>query len=373
MNIDSARNFIERLLSQAGIRLNGSNPWDMQVYNEQFFSRAVAGGSLRIGEAYVDKWWDCRRVDEFFNRILRTRAEERLRNNWPELLGIFLSTLFNLQTVKSSFRVGRKHYDLGNDLFAAMLDKQLVYTCGYWAGATTLDEAQTNKLNLTCQKLGLRPGMRILDIGSGWGGFAKFAAEKYDVKVTGVTISREQKEFSEKLCVGLPVEIQLRDYRKMRGKFDRVVSLGMFEHVGYKNYRRFMELVNEMLEDDGLFLLHTIGSNMTRTWTDPWLDRYIFPGSLLPSIQQIGKAIEHLFVMEDWHNFSADYDKTLMAWHQNFVANWAAISHRYDGKFYRMWTYYLLSCAGSFRARKNQLWQIVLSKGGVPGGYVSVR
>lgn len=373
MNTAKARVRIEELLSIAGIHINGKNPWDMQVYNEAFFTNALFGGSLRVGEAYVDRWWDCLKLDEFYHRILRVRIQDHLYKNLGELVNIILRRIFNFQNLSMAKRFVKHHYDLGNDLFTKMLDERLVYTCAYWKDADTLDAAQERKLDLTCLKLKLQPGMNVLDIGCGWGSFAKFAAEKYGVKVTGVTISEAQAKFGRKLCAGLPVDILLLDYRLLRGKYDRIVSLGMFEHVGYKNYYAYMETVHRCLADDGLFLLHTIGGNITTTWTDPWLNRYIFPGSMLPSIQQIGKAIEGLFIMEDWHNFSADYDKTLMAWHHNFTINWNQLKDRYDERFYRMWSYYLLSCAGSFRARKNQLWQIVLSKNGIPGGYGSIR
>ena len=302
-----------------------------------------------------------------------------------------------------------------------MLDKRLTYTCGYWGGsppAGGLDDAQEAKLELVCKKIGLKQGQKILDIGSGWGSFIGYAAEKYGVNAVGITVSKEQKELADKLYKHLPVETRLQDYRDInpirnfcgvlglplklsrsvthvhpvrnmvskRGKerlglisnginekFDHVVSLGMFEHVGYKNYRTFMKVVHNALKDGGLFLLHTIGVNRSMRGTDPWIEKYIFPNSMLPSIRQISKAIEGLFVMEDWHNFGADYDKTLMAWYNNFAGNWEKIKSNYDERFYRMWRYYLLACAGSFRARKNQLWQIVLSKKGVPGGYTPVR
>jgi cyclopropane-fatty-acyl-phospholipid synthase len=254
-----------------------------------------------------------------------------------------------------------------------MLDKRMIYSCGYWNRAATLEEAQERKLELVCLKLGLKPGMRVLDIGCGWGGFAKFACERYNVEVDGITVSKEQFALAQSTCEGLPVNIQFLDYRQLAHRYDRVVSIGMFEHVGFKNHRTYMSKVHQSLNENGLFLLHTIGSNVTSSWTDPWINQYIFPGTLLPSIQQIGKATEGLFVMEDWHNFSADYDKTLMCWYENFLNNWEYLKNTFDQKFFRMWKYYLLSCAGSFRARKNQVWQIVFSKNGLPGGYQSVR
>ncbi len=363
----------EELLSQAGIRVNGDNPWDIRVHNPEFFRRAITEDSLGPGESYMDGWWDCDRLDEFICRIVRNDIHNKLRRNLPLVIEALASRVFNRQSSSRAYQVGRRHYDLGNDLFQCMLDRRLVYSCAYWKGASTLEEAQENKLDLICRKVGIGPGMRVLDIGCGWGSFAKFASERYGAEVVGVTVSREQVELGTELCRGLPVELRLQDYREVRGRFDRVVSVGMFEHVGHKNYRTFMEVAHRCLKDGGLMLLHTIGSNVSRDCVDAWTNRYIFPNGLLPSVKQIGASIEGLFVMEDWHNFSADYDRTLMAWHANFERNWGVLKEKYGERFRRMWRYYLLSCAGAFRARYNQLWQIVLSKGGVPGGYVSLR
>jgi len=373
MNSKKLKSFIRELLSPADIHINGDNPWDIRVYNDAFYEKVIRDGSLGAGEAYIEEWWDAPRLDEFFSHLLNANLEEKIRKHWKLLPEIFFTRIFNHQSRARAFRAGHRHYDLGNDLFIHMLDKRMAYTCAYWKDAVTLDEAQEKKLDLTCRKLNLQPGMHVLDIGCGWGSFAKYAAENFGVKVTGVTVSADQVELGRKMCEGLPVEIKLMDYRMLQGKFDHVVSLGMFEHVGYKNYRRYMRIVHDCLKDDGLFLLHTIGGNTSGTFTDPWIDKYIFPDSMLPSIKQIGQAIEGIFVMEDWHNFSAYYDKTLVAWHDNFVNNWNGLKEHYDEKFFRMWKYYLLMCAGSFRARKNQLWQIVLSKKGIPGGYISIR
>ena len=228
-------------------------------------------------------------------------------------------------------------------------------------------------MDLICRKMGFKSGMKILDIGGGWGGFAKYAAEKYNVKVLGITVSREQVEFARKFCNGLPVEIKLQDYRELKNIFDRIVSIGMFEHVGIRNYRTYMKVVHRCLALDGLFLLHTIAGNSSVNTTDPWINKYIFPNSMLPSAKQITSTAEGLFVLEDWHSFGTDYDKTLMAWHKNFEKNWDKFKSCYSGRFYRMWRYWLLSAAGSFRSRICQLWQIVFSKGGIPSGYKSIR
>jgi cyclopropane-fatty-acyl-phospholipid synthase len=363
---------MERLLALADIRIDGGRPWDIQVHHHDFYARVIAEGSLGLGESYMDGWWDCARLDELVHRFAGAHLDSSVIR-WADWLHIIKTRLFNRQVRSRAFRIGQHHYDVGNRLFGLMLDKRLIYSCGYWKDATTLDEAQEAKLDLVCRKLGLQPGMRVLDIGCGWGGAARFAAERYEVEVVGITVSQEQYRFATEYCQGLPVEIHLQDYRDMTGHFDRIFSIGMFEHVGYKNYARYMRVVRQCLKDDGLFLLHTIGGNRSVTNTDPWIDRYIFPNSMLPSARQISAAIEGLFVLEDWHNFGADYDKTLMQWFRNFHDNWKALKQHYDERFHRMWKYYLLTCAGAFRAREIQAWQIVLSPHGVAGGYRASR
>ena len=374
MKNDKYKRLAEKLLSMAEIQINGTNPWDVQVHDERFYKRAITEVELGIGESYMDGWWDADKLDELIYRIVRNDLQNKVKHNLKiafQLAGFYL---INMQARRRAFIIGERHYDLGNDLFQAMLDKRMNYSCAYWKDATTLDEAQENKLELICKKLYLNPGMRILDIGCGWSAFGKYAAEKYGAKVLGVTVSKEQLKLGKDLCKGLPVEIRLQDYREVNDKFDRIVSVGMIEHVGYKNYRDYFKMANKNLVDDGLFLLHTIGEVRSLKSADAWTHKYIFPNGMLPSVAQLGKAIEGLFVMEDWHNFGADYDKTLMAWYHNFEQSWNRIKNNYSERFYRMWKYFLLSSAGAFRARnKNQLWQIVLSKNGVLGGYSSVR
>lgn len=362
---------MQNLLAYADVRLDGKRQWDIKVHDDRVYQEILTRGSLGLGEAYMEGWWDCDDLSELFTKILTAELDQKVRPS-RLLIDYAKARLFNMQSKNRSFQVGIEHYDLGNEIFTNMLDKRMTYTCGYWTGARTLDEAQEAKLDLACRKIGLKPGMKVLDIGCGWGSFAKFAAQRYDAKVVGVTVSKEQIALGRALCKGLPIEFQLKDYRDITGKFDRVVSLGMIEHVGYKNYREYMRVASNALKEDGLFLLHTIGGNISTKSCDPWIEKYIFPNGMLPSISQLAKAMEGLFVMEDWHNFGADYDRTLMAWHANFIKNWKNLEDRYDQRFYRMWTYYLLTCAGSFRARKNQLWQIVLSKHGAPGGYTRI-
>ncbi|AMO39218.1 cyclopropane-fatty-acyl-phospholipid synthase [Thauera humireducens] len=361
-----------RLLAQADIEIDGERPWDMRIHHPQTAERILARGSLGLGESYMEGWWDCDQVDEFIARVLLARLDEKVGTTALMVQGL-RARLFNLQSLRRTWQVGEVHYDLGNDFFEAMLDPSMAYTCGYWATADTLEDAQAAKLDLVCRKLELRPGMRLLDIGCGWGSLMKFAAEHYGVNCVGLTISREQAEFGQARCTGLPVTLRLQDYRQFnRGgseRFDCIASVGMFEHVGAKNQGAFFEMARRSLEDEGLFLLHTIGKNVRRTPTDPWIDRYIFPNGDLPSLGQVCDASEDCFVVEDVHNFGADYDRTLMAWHARFEAAWPRFAARYGERFYRMWRYYLLACAGTFRARSNQLWQFVMSPRGVAGGY----
>lgn len=367
---------VHEILQGIDVTVGGNRPWDIQVHDERLYSRVLLRGSIGLGEAYMDGWWDVPKLDQFFYRLLRAGVHYKHQAPGQNLFHYLSNKLFNRQSLTGSLEVIEKHYNLGNDLYEAFLDKNLMYTCGYWSGnppAATLDEAQEAKMDLICRKLGLKPGQTVLDIGCGWGGFEKFAATNYGVHVTGISLSDEQISYAKKITEGLSVEILKKDYRKMEGQFDAVLSIGMFEHVGPKNYREYMRVVHRCLKDGGLSILHTIGGNFSQIYVDPWIDKYIFPGGVVPGMQHVAPAIEGLFVMEDWHNFGADYDKTLMEWSSKFDIAWPILKEKYSKRFYRMWQYYLLSCAASFRTRENQLWQIVLSKKGVPGGYKSIR
>lgn len=364
---------VQNLLNHAGIKINGPKPWDIHVHDSDFYQRVLAGGSLALGESYMDGWWDAKALDQFFDKILSARLDSHVRGNWDLVWAGVKARTLNLQTKVRAAHAIQSHYDIGNDLYIRMLDKRMMYSCAYWKKARTLDEAQEAKLDLICRKIGLKKGNRILDIGCGWGGFAKFAATKYKAGVVGVTISKEQAQLARESCKGLPVEIRLQDYRDLHETFDHIVSIGMFEHVGVKNYKTYMRVAHRNLKDSGLFLLHTIGKNQAGNTTDPWIEKYIFPHSLLPSPGQIASAAEGLFTLEDWHNFGEDYDTTLMAWYKNFQKSWPDLKEAYGERFKRMWDYYLLSCAGSFRCARNRLWQLVLSKHGVRSGYAIVR
>ena len=366
MKGEKAKQVIKNILTPLDIRINGNRPWDIQINNPQFYQRVISGGSLALGESYMDGWWDCKALDEFFKRLLESRIDKKNKSLKPAILWeVFKARVINLQRGARAFIIGRRHYDTGNRLFKIMLDKGLNYSCGYWHNACDLDEAQIGKLDLICRKIGLEQGMTVLDIGCGWGGFAKYAAETYGVKVKGITVSKEQAGYAGEQSKGLDVTIELTDYHDLNEQFDRIVSIGMFEHVGWKNYKTFMEVVHRCLKDDGMFLLHTIAGNTPAKSTDPWIGTYIFPNSMLPSASQIFRAAEGLFILEDLHSLGRYYDQTLMAWYDNFTRNWDRLKDQYDMRFFRMWRYYLLSCAASFRSRRNQLWQIVFSKQGI--------
>ena len=366
---------LEQILQQAGITVNGTRPWDMQVHHPMVFDRILQTWSLGLGESYMDGQWDCQRLDEFFYRLMRDELDESVQG-WAKvrlLYEIARSKLFNLQSKDRAFQVGEQHYNVGNDLFEAMLDPYMTYSCAYWAHAKDLTESQEHKLDLICKKLQLKPGESLLEIGCGWGGLAKFAAERYGVKVLGITVSSEQQTLAIERCQGLPVEIRLMDYRDLTGSFDKIVSVGMFEHVGQKNYGEYFDIAHRLLSDQGIFLLHTIGSYATVKKTDAWIDRYIFPNGHLPSLVELSRALEHRFLVEDLHNFGHDYDKTLMAWLSNFERAWPQLQTRYSKRFYRMWRYYLCCCAGFFRSGQGQLWQLVLTKRSREQTYIGYR
>ena len=359
----SQQKIIEELLALTDIEINGSRPWDIRVLNDNFYSRVLKDPSMQMGETYMDGWWESDQLDETINKLLRARLGYKLRKNKRLAWRILMAKLFNFQAKDKAFIVGEKHYDIGNDLYRAMLDPRMIYTCAYFRDTDDLDLAQEAKLDLVCKKLNLQKGQKILDIGCGWGGFLKYAAEKYGVEGVGISVSKEQIAYGQEMCRDLPIDLRLQDYRDINEKFDHVVSLGMFEHVGYKNYRTYMEVVHKALKDEGCFLLHTIGLHFSVVKGGSWLSKYIFPGAMLPSVTQIGKATERLFIVEDMHNIGPYYDRTLMCWFENFDAHYPELKEKYDERFYRMWKYYLLSSAGNFRSRDAQVWQVLLSKG----------
>lgn len=359
-----AQDICRELLASADIIVGGDRAWDIQVHDDRLWSRVLRDGTLGAGEAYEEGWWDTPELDQFSDRVQRVRLGEALRESWTIVAHVVRARLLNMQSITRSFHNGQRHYDIGNDLYEAMLGGRLLYTCAYWPDARTLDEAQDAKLDLVCRKIGLRPGMRILDLGCGWGGFAAFAAERYQVSVTGITVAQEQVRWAREHYAHLPIDIRLDDYRNATGTYDAVVSIGLMEHVGWKNYRSYMELVDRLLAPAGVAFVHTIAGNHPRMHIDPWFDRYIFPNAVLPTLPRITAAMEDIFICEDVHNIGEDYDHTLMAWWKNFDAAWPRLRAAYGDAFYRRWKYYLLVSAGAFRSRSQQLFQIVMTRPG---------
>ena len=356
-----AASMVARELARADISIGGGRPWDIRVNDSSFYSRVIKHGSLGLGDSYVEGSWDVDQLDELIVRLLQADLDRTVGYGFDRLRRL-LSALGNRQSVTSATENSNHHYDRNVELYKAMLDSHMVYSCGYWKCASSLEEAQQTKLELICRKLELKPGMEVLDIGCGWGGFARYAAEKFGARIVGITVSRAQGQFAAEMCRHLPVDIRVMDYREITGTYDRIVSIGMFEHVGVQNYRKYMQVIRQCLRGGGLFLLQTISGNESVHVIDPWIDKHIFPGAVLPSIRQIGAACENLLVAEDWHNFGPDYDRTLMAWFDNFDRNWPRLRTMFEDRFYRMWKYYLLTCAATFRSRRNQLWQVVFSK-----------
>ena len=366
-SLPAAGRTVAKYFSDVDVRINGNREWDIQVHDPRMYQRVLSYGSIGVGESYMDGWWDVEALDEFFARVNRSDPYP-IFGSWLTLLLGLKGRIFNRQKPSSALEVARMHYDLGNDVYQSMLGKRMQYTCAYWGNAQNLESAQENKLHLIARKLRLKPGMTVLELGGGFGGLAQFIASEYGCHVVSYNISREQVSFGRALCADLPVRFEEKDYREAvaeKQKFDRVAAVGLCEHIGYKNYKDFLQVMRSCLKDGGLCLLHTIGSNQSVTSTDAWMDKYIFPNGMVPSIAQLGAAMENGWVVEDWHNFGPDYDRTLMAWWENLDRNWPLLRSKYNDRFYRMWKFYLLSCAGRFRARQLQLWQVVLSKGDI--------
>jgi cyclopropane-fatty-acyl-phospholipid synthase len=361
----TAESVVVELLSRAGVTVGGDAAHDVEVRDRRFYARLLRDGALGMGESYMEGWWDSPALDQMLVRIVRAKLEREVRTNPRLAAQAIAARVVNMQRRSRATHVAKHHYDANDDVYAAMLDADRIYSCGYWREADALEAAQQAKLDLVCRKLGLREGMTVLDIGCGWGGFAKFAAERYGVRVTATNIAAGQVEYARRACAGLDVEIRLEDYRDTRGSFDAIVSVGMFEHVGFKNYGAFMETVERCLSVDGVALLHTIAGNLPSVG-GPWIKKYIFPNGHLPTLAQIAQASEGLLVIEDVHNFGPDYDRTLMEWDRRFESAWPTLAGNYDERFRRMWRYYLLSSAAGFRSRNIQLFQVALTRTGAP-------
>ncbi len=361
----NAEDVIREALARAGVTIGDDAPWDIQVRDARTYQRILRDGTIGVGESFTEGWWDCQALDQLIERVVRARLYDVLAKSWALRVQVVRSRVFNLQATRA-FEVGERHYDAGNDLYREMLGPRMVYTCAYFKNTDSLDAAQEAKLDLVCRKIGLEAGMRVLDLGCGWGGFAAFAAERYGAQVVGYTVSREQAAWAKEHYAALPVEIRLDDYRRATGTYDAVVSIGLMEHVGPKNHRPYMELAARLLAPGGRVFVHTIGGATARTHIDPWFDKYIFPNAAIPTLGQLATAMEQILVPEDVQNIGPHYDRTLMAWWANFDAAWPRLRAKYGDAFYRTWKFYLMVSAAYFRTREHNLYQIVATPAGAP-------
>jgi len=366
------KRLVTTTLARGGIDLDGGEAWDIRVNNERFYRRA-ARGAVGLGEAYMDGDWDVESLDAFFDKVITSDLAGSAIAKVNRAFLVMKARFGNLQNRKRARAVAEEHYDLDHRMYALFLGPYNQYTCCFFRDTDDLAEAEVQKLEMICDKLEIKSSDKVLDIGCGWGGFAKYAAETRGCKVTGVTLSTEQANYARDFTTGLPVEIVVSDYRdlptRLGRRFDKILICGMIEHVGYRNYRTLMKVVSGLLEDDGLFLLHTIGNSDETVIADPWIEKYIFRNSMIPSMKQLVDSFRKLFVVHDWENYGHYYSSTLMAWQRNFERNWAAIralksKHPFDERFRRMWNYYLMASKAAFDAESLLLWQIVMTKSG---------
>jgi len=362
-----------QLLAGADIHLNGSRPWDIQIKHPLTLQRWMREGSLGMGESYMDGWWECQAIDQMMSRAVRARLQQHMGTPQAWWHSCWSKWAQHVPVGKGSI-VGRAHYELSNLLFSAMLDSGMNNSSAYWhEGASTLEQAQTAKLDMICRKLQLQPGMRLLDLGCGWGSLMRHAAKYHGVTALGITQSEEQMQLGQQMTKGLAVQFELIDYRQFntdgRTQFDRVVSAGMLNQVAQVKDPAFFSAARRSLKKDGLFLMEAMGNNQADKLLGPWMEKHVLGKASLPSIGDIAEPAQAHFVLEDVHNLGADHDRTLLHWHQRFELAWPQLRLNYDERFYRMWRYHLLSSAGSFRARSTQIWQIVMSPKGLPGVY----
>ena len=356
---------VEEMLAEAGVAINGPRAWDIRVHNPALFKRILQEGSLGFGESYMDGWWECERLDMLFTRILQAGVDERLPKSLSDIARVAYARLFNRQSrALAGGQRALRHRQRPVPGDARSLHAILLRLLERGADARASAAGQAaDDLRKTAAEAGHDAAgyrLRLGRVGAVCGAKLRRLGARRDH-------FRRAAEAGAGTLRGLDVEILLQDYRDLDRQFDRIVSVGMFEHVGPKNYETYFSVAARNLKPDGLFLLHTIGSNQTDLNVDAWIDKYIFNGCL-PSVRHIAEASEGRFVMEDWHNFGADYDRTLMAWLENFKRAWPQLAGGYSERFERMFTYYLNACAGAFRSRNIQLWQVLFSPAGVEGG-----
>ena len=356
------RLLLEPMLARAGVSIGGKESCDIQVADQRFYRVVLTQGSLGLGEAYLRGWWTCNDLEELSYRLIQSGLYKASLLLPLPLVADLVHATFNQQSKEKSLRVAVQHYSLGNDIFLSFLGSYHNYSCGYYLETDDLDEAQRLKLEKGCRLLDLRPGDRVLDVGGGWGEFARYAATHHGCQVTSINIADEQIKFAKEYCKDASVEVRRCDYRDITGRFDKIMVMAMLTHVGYKNYRQFMEIMARCLEPGGMMLIESVGGHKSMKNCEPWINRYIFPGGVLPSLRQIDAAIAGLFSRKVLDEFGSSYVHTLRAWNRNFLQAWPAHQCRYDERVRLMFEYFFQTVAGAFRAGYLLHWHILLQK-----------
>lgn len=363
----SSEGLVRSILESAGIQANGTETWDPRINDQRFWNRVAMDGMLGLGDSYVDRWWDSDDIPEFFNRAIRGRLLVWTSRSHHAILKRIRDWAFNPQNPRRAVANVKAHYTERDELVLGMLGPWNAYSCAFFEDpehpAEGLAVAEARKLELICRKLSLNSSDRFLDIGCGWGSLLGYAQKHYGVKGDGITPAPNQAAFVSR-TYGLTV--YERDYRRIDTHYDRIASVGMYEHVGPKNARTYMETVNRSLNKNGLFLLHFFGRpSADIPLLDTWTDRYIFPGAYLPTSAETHAAAEGLLEIVHQDEWGRHYDPTLCAWERNFeeYAVREGLKER-NQALYRMWRYYLLSAAGAFRSGDIALWQMVFKKRG---------
>jgi len=344
----------------------------MQLTDPTLYRKLFMNPELNAGEAYMDGRMSF--PGSSLREFLTLFSVNRLSLGSYPLQHVLRRVSRGLKRFQQANPIGKAqqnvahHYDLGNTFYQLFLDEGLFYSCAYFQNdGETLEAAQRNKCRLIAAKLGLKPGQKILDIGSGWGGLAIYLAQIEDVEVLGVTLSKEQHALAAERAkaAGLDkrVRFELRDYRQLTQTFDRIVSVGMFEHVGVAHYPEFFAKVNELITDDGLMLLHSIGHMSPPGTASPWMRKYIFPGAYSPALSEVFPAVEsNSLWVTDLEFLRVHYATTLKHWYDRFDANRARVAALYDERFCRMWEFYLISAEMMFRTGSQEVFHMQLSK-----------
>lgn len=342
---------------------------DWYIHQPGALGRIVRNPELALGETYMEGAWDVGegQLSAFLGLLMRNVPQPQPGSPWHSVENL-LHTLHTWNPIRRSYRNVAHHYDLDEWLFRQFLDQDMQYSCAYFQEPDiSLEEAQRAKCRHILHKLQLRPGQRVLDIGCGWGGLALYLAERAGVQVTGLTLSKEQLRVARLRAKerGLDGKVRflLEDYRQHEGRYDRISSVGMFEHVGQPHYRRYFETVHKLLADDGIALIHTIGRQRRDSATNPWIRRYIFPGGAIPALSEIDEALKPTtLITTDVEVLRLHYAYTLAAWQNRFRKARTRIAERLGERFCRMWEFYLAGCENAFRWRDLVVFQIQLAK-----------